>query len=287
MNSTTTTTIPTLRPWHIIPRYTASHHRLLLFDYDGTLTRIVPDPISATLLATTSRELNRLADDPQNEVWVISGRPCTFLEIYIGKVCPKLGLCAEHGAFMRYPDSLVWHDLTASEQWDWRAEVAARFEKIRKETPGSTVEVKRAALAWHYRRAEADLELVAKGARVVAHHLREFLNSRDWKADVVEGKRVIEVRARALNKGMIVDRLMSRPAKSWDFVACWGDDTTDEDMFRILENVSIAKNCVFSVKVGDGQEETSAEYIVAAPTDVQQCIEWMNAAPNQIAEKVV
>ena len=188
---------------------------------------------------------------------------------------------------MRYPDSLVWHNLTASEQWDWRAEVAARFEKIKKETPGSSVEVKRAALAWHYRRAEADLELVAKGARGVAHHLREFLNSRDWKADVVEGKCVIEVRARALNKGMIVDRLMSRPAKSWDFVACWGDDTTDEDMFRILENVSISKDCIFSVKVGDGQEETSAKYIVAAPTDVQQCIEWMNAAPNQIAEKVV
>lgn len=45
------------------------------------------------------------------------------------------------------------------------------------------------------------------------------------------GKKNLEVRPQAINKGEIVKRLLLKHADV-DFVFCAGDDKTDEDMFR-------------------------------------------------------
>lgn len=270
--------LPPLRllPEWIVSTYNASQRRLLLFDYDGTLTPIVPDPASAVLSAETSHQLNILANNPKNEVWVISGRGCAFLDEHVGKVCPKLGLCAEHGAFIRYPQGIYWRDFAASEDWTWCPYIAAGFEVLVREMPGSVLERKQAALAWHFRQAVADPQAVANRAKEAAQKIRVLLRDRGWKVDVVEGKCVIEVRARGLNKGWVLEELISKAKDEWDFVACWGDDTTDEDMFQELARSDLAKDRAFSVKVGDDRVETSAKYIVAAPADVRKCIEWLN-----------
>jgi len=54
--------------------------------------------------------------------------------------------------------------------------------------------------------------------------------------DVLVGKKNLEVRPLALNKGRIVKRLM-RQYKDCDFALCIGDDRTDEDMFRSLFDI--------------------------------------------------
>ena len=54
-------------------------HRLIVFlDYDGTLTPIVRDPQSAIPSDRVLRTIKTLAADPQNSVWIISGRDQTF-----------------------------------------------------------------------------------------------------------------------------------------------------------------------------------------------------------------
>lgn len=65
--------------------------RLLMFDYDGTLTPIVRDPDAAIPTDKVIRTIKKLAADPDNEVWIISGRDQEFLAKWMGHI-PELGL---------------------------------------------------------------------------------------------------------------------------------------------------------------------------------------------------
>lgn len=52
------------------------------------------------------------------------------------------------------------------------------------------------------------------------------------------GKKNLEVRPLAVNKGEIVKRLIYNHSDS-EFVMCAGDDKTDEDMFRSLSDIFV------------------------------------------------
>lgn len=49
------------------------------------------------------------------------------------------------------------------------------------------------------------------------------------------GKKNLEVRPLAVNKGEIVRQVLRENARDAEFVFCAGDDKTDEDMFRALK----------------------------------------------------
>ena len=65
--------------------------RLLMFDYDGTLTPIVNDPDAAIPTDKVIRTIKKLAENPENEVWIISGRDQEFLSKWMGHIA-ELGL---------------------------------------------------------------------------------------------------------------------------------------------------------------------------------------------------
>lgn len=77
---------PTVFEW-----YQRSRSRLILLDYDGTLTPIRPVPKEAAPGAETMRTLRLLTSDPRNIVYVISGRDQATLDAWLGRV-PGLGL---------------------------------------------------------------------------------------------------------------------------------------------------------------------------------------------------
>lgn len=58
----------------ILASHQASQHRLLLLDYDGTLMPIFNDPAAAIPSSRVIDVLGRLASDPRNTTWIISGR---------------------------------------------------------------------------------------------------------------------------------------------------------------------------------------------------------------------
>jgi trehalose 6-phosphate synthase/phosphatase len=96
-------------------------------------------------------------------------------------------------------------------------------------TPGSHVETKNASIAWHYRRAPREF-----GTRQ-AHELRMLLGDAlsNQPFEVLEGKKVIEVRLRGVSKALVAHRVRSESAADTAVIAC-GDDRTDEDLFRAL-----------------------------------------------------
>ena len=91
----------------------------------------------------------------------------------------------------------------------------------------------------------------------------------------VENKTVlIEVRVSGTDKGSAVQFIRMR--KKYDFVLCMGDDTTDENMFRVLQ-----KENAYTVKVGMPKAVTYARYSTATPATVLTFLQEVETASLQ------
>lgn len=135
--------------------YRKANRRLMLFDYDGTLTPIVKIPSDATPTQRTKDAIRKLAADENNVVYIVSGRDADFLEEWWGDV-PNLGMSAEHGSFVREPDADEWTNMTETLDMSWMNEVEEIFQYYTERTTGSRIEVKKASITWHYRQADPD-----------------------------------------------------------------------------------------------------------------------------------
>ncbi|GMM33096.1 trehalose-phosphatase [Saccharomycopsis crataegensis] len=250
-------TPPLNRP-KMLKSYNDATKRLFLFDYDGTLTPIVKDPDAAIPSARTLHLLTKLAKDPKNRIWIISGRDQQFLDEWLGSKISELGLSAEHGCFVRDVDSQKWINLTESIDMSWQKDVEDVFTYYTERTPGSFIERKKVALTWHYRKA--DPEYGEFQARELKQHLNATV-AQNYDVEVMSGKANVEVRPRFVNKGEIVKKLTlsahgepqdfnSYGKKNLlkkltsevlpDFIFCVGDDKTDEDMFEALISIEEA-----------------------------------------------
>ena len=219
------TATPALDRTNLLAQYRRSSRRLFMFDYDGTLTPIVRDPQAAIPTDRIIRTLKTLASDPKNAVWIISGRDQTFLDEWMGHIS-ELGLSAEHGSFIRMPNSTRWQNLTENFDMSWQKEVMQVFQRYTERTTGSFIERKKIALTWHYRRA--DPMLGAANARKCQRELERTV-TKQWDIEVMAGKANVEVRPRFVNKGEIAKKLIREYGeKAPDFVLCLGDDSTDE-----------------------------------------------------------
>lgn len=213
---------------HILATYPSAKQRLLLFDYDGTLTPIVENPAAAILSHEALMSIQQLAADPRNVVWIISGRDQFFLEELFSHLT-DIGLVAEHGSFLRSPGATGWEDLTAKVDMGWQEDVTKVFQSYTDMTPGSRIEKKKAAVAWHFRQANQDYAILQ------AAECKKDLESKMGEVsplEIINGKCVLEARLKFVNKGQIAQRLVDEMrvalGKPPDFVLCFGDDITDE-----------------------------------------------------------
>ncbi|GAA5980877.1 hypothetical protein JCM11641_004752 [Rhodosporidiobolus odoratus] len=222
---------PPLDESALVAKYEQAGKRLLMFDYDGTLTPIVKDPSAATPSPALLSSLSTLAADPKNVVYIISGRDGDFLEEHLGHI-PNLGMSAEHGCFIRQPGAKEWVSLTDDLDMDWKKDVLRIFRYYEARTQGSFVEKKVSSVTFHYRNADPVFGLFqAKELQAMLESMQESL-----PIDVLVGKKNVEVRPAHTNKGEIVRRLMYVYPDA-QFCMCAGDDKTDEDMFHSMARV--------------------------------------------------
>lgn len=262
---------PVLDAARFLEAYRESDERTFMFDYDGTLAPIVADPEMAIPADRVVRTLKRLAQEPGNHVWIISGRDQSFLSTWLGDI-DELGLSAEHGCFVRHPGQAEWQNLAEKLDMGWQAVAEAVFARYCDLAAGSFVEKKAVAITWHYRRAEPEL------GRHMAGRCRADLCAAlaDWPVEVMEGKANLEVRPQAFNKGEIVRSLVGGIEQRRGLVFCAGDDRTDEDMFRVLGQAEAAgahaMGEVFTVAVGPSSKITEAKWHVLEPSDVVDAV---------------
>ncbi|KAJ8516825.1 hypothetical protein ONZ45_g5903 [Pleurotus djamor] len=210
-------------------KYKDAKKRLFLFDYDGTLAPIVKTPSMAVPSAPTLEALESLSSDPANLVYIISGRDGAFLEQHLGHLL-HVGFSAEHGGFMRERGSTEWVNFTKKLDMSWMNEVLEIFKYYTERTTGSHIEVKKSSITWHYRGADPEWGLFQ--CRQCQDLLENNLVHKR-PIEVLVGKKNLEVRPIAVNKGEIVKRILYKNPDA-EFIFCAGDDKTDEDMFRAL-----------------------------------------------------
>lgn len=237
--------------------YQRADKRLLLLDYDGTLIGFFPDPEDASPDERLLQTIERLANEPRNELVIISGRDKHTLTRWLGHL--PLNMVAEHGAFFRHNsgDWRVKDQLSGS----WKTTIRPVLERFVDRTPGSFVEEKSYSLVWHCRKAEPDL------AYLRMHELKDALNTLTNNMDigVYEGSKIIEVKNIGINKGAAAETWLTN--RHWDFILAAGDDYTDEDMFAVLPPHA------YSMKLGQGASR--AMYQLNSPESLRQLLDEM------------
>lgn len=91
------------------------------------MTPIVKVPSAATPSEDTLEALAKLTDDPNNLVYIISGRDADFLVQHLGHL-RTLGMSAEHGCFIKEPGRMDWNNMTKQLDMSWMSEVEEIFK---------------------------------------------------------------------------------------------------------------------------------------------------------------
>jgi trehalose 6-phosphate synthase/phosphatase len=239
----------------LISRYRSSSTRLILLDYDGTLIPFASHPQLAVPDPKLIRLLERLAKDPKNHVYIISGRKKETLKTWFGGI--GIGLIAEHGVWMSDKGS-DWRLMKPLEV-GWKQNILAILETYVDRLGGSFLEEKEFSVAWHYRNADPDLGNLR--AKELIDTLTQYTANLD--VQVLEGKKVVEVRCAEVNKGTAAIHCNQtlKPA----FALAVGDDMTDEDLFRALPPE------VHTIKVG--MKASYAGYNVKDFVEVRSLLE--------------
>ncbi|KAG0741287.1 hypothetical protein G6F57_001269 [Rhizopus arrhizus] len=227
--------------------------RLFLFDYGGTLIPHGKPPGSKDI-ARVLDLLTKLTSDPNNTVYVISGRTKINVDTDLGSV-PDLGLSAENGFYIK-PSGGNWQQIYDNIDFSWKPTVKDIFQYYTERTPGAYVESKDTSIVWHYRTTEgADSQYVSWQAAECQNHIADSVN-KNFAVHAVIGNTSIEVIPHDVNKSSIANRILQDINP--DFVLSIGDDRSDEDMFTFLNKQKKLK--VITCKVG--ARGTEARYYI-------------------------
>ncbi|EEB06603.1 trehalose-phosphate synthase Tps2 [Schizosaccharomyces japonicus yFS275] len=283
-------TTPALQTSQVLPLYRKANKRLFLLDYDGTLianTKNVRTPIPTDKLLRT---LKRLAANPRNIVWVLSGRSKKFLDEWMGDIS-ELGLLAEHGSYVRPPQSSKWQDLTGDMDLSWKDSVRNVLQYFTERTQGSSLDEKKASLLWNF--ANANTSYGKFQALECQTNLEGFL-SNNQNTEVVSSKYSLEVHPSMLNKGSVIQRILNCSPKDLQFVFCAGDDKSDENMFEAIRDryrnrqqnskkqdteataTNPASVSTFCIRIGYTDKPTLADYHLPSAMDLLQALKELS-----------
>jgi trehalose 6-phosphate synthase/phosphatase len=243
----------------MLDAYRLASRRLLLLDYDGTLVPFATNPDLAVPDQPLLDALDRLAKDPLNDVFLISGRNSAWLDQYFSHL--PINLVAEHGAKIRMFGQSWRTEVQARNEW--KEQVLNIMEMYVRRCAHSFVEEKDYSIVWHFR--NANLEHGKLRAHELFGELKEYIHNRHL--EVLSGNKIVEVRNSGIDKGITVRNILSMG--SYDFIFAVGDDTTDEDMFRHL----IQHKHSFTIKVGT--EASYAQFNLQTPQMVVTVLEGM------------
>lgn len=235
--------------------YAESDHRILFLDYDGTLRGFVKNPEDAKPDEELLELVDKLQQQENTEVVIISGRDRNTLGTWWQNV--PITLIAEHGVWKREVGK-NW-EVTENVKKDWMPLIRPVLETYVDRTPGTFIEEKNYSLAWHYRNADPELGEIR--ANELSTTLKELTSNHEL--GVLDGNKVLEIKNSGINKGKAVTKEIFK--EDYTFIFSIGDDWTDEFMFEELPDDS------YTVKVGI--QQTSAKYYVDDTESVRKLLQ--------------
>lgn len=224
----------------------------LFLDFDGTLAPIQPDRNAVFLDAAMMALLERISERLSGAVAVISGRDLRDLVLRAPVGLYRIG---GHGLEVISP-----RNEPPAQEADAPAVLTSHLESLVAGLVGAEIERKGPILAVHYRQnPELREKLEAEVGRIV-QSVHGYV--------AVTGKCVIEAKPAAANKGLALRKWSDEAPFSGRRLVMVGDDQTDEDAFKVVNDLDGV-----SIKVGRG--ETAARYRL---TDVAAVRDWLGAS---------
>ena len=226
----------------------------VFLDLDGTLVEIAQHPDEVRRSARLDGLLARLPGATSNAVAIVSGRTVTDLDRLLAP--HRLAVAGIHGLERRSPDGKVSRAPVAL---NWMQDTRDAMDRFAETHPGLLLENKGASLALHYR-SRPELE----------HAVQQFVAELDLPvaAERLQGRKVMEIKPRQMNKGTAIRAFMSEPPFAGRTPVFAGDDVTDESGFAVVNELGGV-----SVKVGTGA--TAASWSLPGVSDV---LDWLTEA---------
>ncbi|MDR3655139.1 MAG: trehalose-phosphatase [Mycobacterium sp.] len=238
---------------------------VVFYDFDGTLSEIVNDPDSATLVAGAAEALRKLA--ARCPVAVLSGRDLADVRKRVG--LPGIWCAGSHGFELTAPDGTHHQNDAAAAAVPVLEQAAAELRDQLGSIPGVVVEHKRFGVAVHYRNAARD-RVGEVAAAVRAAGRRDELR-------VTTGREVIELRPDLdWDKGRTLRWVMDhlQQGGSGPLVPIYlGDDITDEDAFDAVRVGPVQGAPILVRHNEDGDRATAALYALESPAQVSEFTE--------------
>ncbi len=247
-------------------KYARAQKRLLLLDYDGTLTGFADVPAHANPDKDLYNILEHLTKDEKNDVVIISGRAHTKLEEWFGNM--PIHLVGEHGVWYKEKNN-QWEQIRGLSS-GWKSDIQPVLDTYNERTPGTFVEEKTFSLVWHFRKAEN--ELGESRASELINTLRYTVA--DLGLQMLRGNKVVEIKSVEANKGKSAIHYINQ--KKYDFALVIGDDTTDEDMFVALSDKA------YTIKVGTNM--SAARYFLNDVPDVRRFLKDISSSHLSISK---
>jgi trehalose 6-phosphate phosphatase len=221
---------------------------LFIFDYDGTLTPIVPIPDDAILGERSSETLNKLADLPDTKLAIVSGRSLRNLKQLIqNKLSTKIMLLGTHGAE-------IGRESESNEYSKYLTEIRNKYI----DNSLLDVEEKTLSIAIHYKRYP-DPEEIKNKLYLEAENYKEIFR-------VQEGHKVFEFLPKDINKGKAIDYFHQEFPEY--LLVFFGDDLTDNYAFSRVNDFE-----GISVQVDNRLKDEIAKFFIPSVEKLYELIE--------------
>lgn len=253
--------VPRLSVGELEKEYRHSGRRLLIIDYEGTLTSWgSPGNVVVTTPERAITTLADLTEDPKNIIYVMSSRMPEEMEQLFRRV-GGLGLIAENGCFVREPHEEEWLGLTDDARTNaWKESVSQILEYFQERTEGSWIEQRHCSFVFHHESAE-DPAIAARMASECAGHINDASANQGVHAIATEGALV--VKAADTNKasaaGLVWRRYLENQPSRPDFLFVVGDGRDDEPVFRWANKLEKSKAVDYASTVTLGSRSTEAK----------------------------
>ncbi len=235
----------------------------VFLDYDGTLTPMVSQPEDAWLPDSMQQTLRELAR--QAPVAILSGRDLDDVRRRVN--LDGIVYAGSHGFDIAGPRGL--RNQVATEFLPKLDMVEKELHEALDGIPGARVERKHFSIAVHYRNVRENA--VPKVERAVGE-----VTARHRELRRLDGKKVYELLPNIdWNKGKAVAWLsetLGLEFRSGGIRPIYiGDDSTDEDAFRALEQRGIG------ILVSEQSQPTAARYSLSEPAEVERFLRALGA----------
>lgn len=228
---------------------------VFFLDYDGTLTPIVQRPELAVISGDMKDVLKRLSE--KYTTTIVSGRMRQDVEKLVG--IKGLTYAGSHGFDIIGP-GISMIEPRAKETIPLITKIIKHLSNELSAIPGILIEEKKFSVAVHYRLV--DERYLAKIKDLVDKIIQNNTSLR-----LMSGKKVFEILPRIdWDKGQAVRWIMQALGISWSDVSVVyiGDDTTDEDVFRVVRRRGIG------ILVSDKPKESAADFQLSSPEEVKK-----------------